>query len=151
MLAATLRSPTQALPSGSSGRLRTLRALFSARRAWKGCPSTITWPDSTARWPPSDCIISRWPLPLTPATPTISPARTSRLSARTAGSPRSPSTFSARIDSFTAPGGLAARSGASAAALASPTIATASVSGVRWATGPLSMRRPRRSTLTSSA
>ena len=33
MFSATLRSPTQALRSGSSGRLRTLRRRFSSRRA----------------------------------------------------------------------------------------------------------------------
>ena len=33
MFSATLRSPTQALRSGSSGRLRTFRRRFSARRA----------------------------------------------------------------------------------------------------------------------
>ena len=36
---------------------------------------------SRTRWPVSDCISSRWPLPETPATPTISPVRTVRLNA----------------------------------------------------------------------
>jgi len=160
MLSATLSAPTQALRSGSSGMARTPRRWFSARVAAKGWPATCTLPDSRARWPTSASISSRWPLPETPATPTISPARTDRFRSRTALSPRSPRTVRPRTSSCTSPGVCGASSASGRVASSSrtssgpasrPTMASASASGVVSATAPLCTRRPRRSTLTSSA
>ena len=151
MLWATLRSPTQALCSGSSGSARTCRWRFWRRVALKGWPATCTRPASRRRWPVSDCISSRWPLPETPATPTISPARTSRLKSCTAASPRSPITCRPLMAKCTGPLSRRSRVSVTTTALPSPTIACARRCGVVAATAVLSTSAPRRSTLTSSA
>ncbi len=53
------------------------------------CPSTMIVPDVGARRPAIASISSAWPLPSTPARPTISPARTSRDRPRTTSRSRS--------------------------------------------------------------
>ena len=55
-------------------------------------PPTRTLPARRSRIPESASASSRWPLPATPATPTISPSRTANETSFTAISPRSPTT-----------------------------------------------------------
>src|SRR5437667_79144 len=53
--------------------------------------------------PASASSSSLWPLPLTPATPTISPARTSKLTSFTRATPLPSTTFKCATSSTTAP------------------------------------------------
>ena len=71
---------------GDAGADRLAR-VAAAQRA---CPSTATRPRVGGRMPVTASASSRWPLPATPATPTISPARTASETPRSASPPRSP-------------------------------------------------------------
>ena len=65
-------------------------------------------PDTARRMPEIASISSDWPLPATPAMPTISPARTSKETSSTMVTPRESLTVRFFTDSFTAAGlGLA--------------------------------------------
>ncbi len=74
----------------------------AGRRCASRMPATATVPPATGRIPVIASASSRWPFPATPAIPTISPARTSRLMPRSASPPRSPSarTVDEREDSL---------------------------------------------------
>src|SRR3989304_3333356 len=63
-----------------------------------------TWPLSTARSPVSACTSSVWPFPCTPATPRISPLRTSSDTPSTARCSRSSTTRRSRTDRIDSPG-----------------------------------------------
>ncbi len=116
---------------------------------------------------------SVWPLPLTPATPTISPAGTSIDTPSRRGAP-SPANVRSRIESAAIavaagiPGASASASpalasfgdslptspvitAAAAVSAAAPIINAAMASGSRPAAGRVTTRRPRRSTVTRSA
>ena len=73
------------------------------RRAWGppviGTPRSRISPRQGARMPASASSSSDWPLPATPAMPTISPARTSKLMPFTRGTPWSPMTSRSRTSS----------------------------------------------------
>ena len=72
--------------------------------AWlRSAPSRRTEPVEGRR-PISASHSSVWPFPWTPATPRISPARTSNDTSRTECSPRSPCTFRSWTSSTTSPG-----------------------------------------------
>ena len=70
------------------GRCRR-RATGVAFACVTSCPSTTMRPDAGERRPAIASISSLWPFASTPARPRISPARTSKLTSRTASSPRS--------------------------------------------------------------
>ena len=115
----------------------------SIRRAlgrWTTWPATTTSPLSGCRRPVIASISSLWPLPSTPAMPTISPARTANDTSRTAGSPRSSFTCRSRTSSSTSPasaGFLSTRSSTSR-----PTIILASPSSVAPSRGTVSIFLP---------
>ena len=67
-----------------------------------GRRSTGSSRTTSGRSPATASASSRWPFPDTPAMPTISPARTSRLRPRTASMPRSPATARSLTDSRSA-------------------------------------------------
>ena len=86
-LSATGRSSTR-LAWRSSGMRPTPAAMTVCGSApASSAPSTRMLPAITPRMPPSTSASSVWPLPETPATPTISPAWTSRLTSWRAGRP----------------------------------------------------------------
>ena len=93
---------------------------------------------------------SRWPLPATPAMPTISPPRTWRESPRSALSPRSPSAARSRASRTTGPGSPspAAQTGNSCSP---PIISEASSPGDVSAFSTVALCRPCRMTVTRSA
>ncbi len=74
MFSATVMLGTQAFRSGSSGRLNARCADLVARGV-VGLAVDADLPGrAVGRWPISASTSSRWPLPDTPAMPTISPA-----------------------------------------------------------------------------
>ncbi len=144
------------------------RATFSVRSKSPIIPSVLrSWgmkpipsgrsqrPSCGRRRPPSRRASSRWPLPSTPAMPTISPRATSSVTPSTATSPRTPAARAASTRATTSPAAPAMprsrargpdRSGAS-----SPTMARTSSGTERSATGPERTVRPSLSTVTRSA
>src|SRR5215211_3636206 len=112
-------------------------------------PATVTRPACAFRRPVTASISSVWPLPSTPAMPTISPARTWKETSCTASSSRSSSTVSPSTSSSTSagvPGVLSTRSSTSR-----PTISRARPSRVAPSVGTVSIILPRRRTVTRSA
>ena len=89
---------------------------------------------------------SLWPLPSTPAMPTISPARTSKVTPRTASSPRSSRTCRSSTRRSVSPGcdggPLSTRSSTSR-----PTMSVARLSSVAPSRGTVSIVLPRRRTV----
>ena len=89
----------------SSGMCATPR---SATRRGEACttdsPEMVIWPESMVRSPTIDSTSSVWPLPCTPATATISPARTSSDTPLTAICIRSSITSRSLTLSTTSPG-----------------------------------------------
>ena len=94
-------------------------------------------------------ISSVWPLPSTPAMPTISPARTSKEMPRTLAMPRSSLTWRSSTASRTSPGCAGVFSTWSRTSR--PTIARASDASVAPSRGTVSIFLPRRSTVIRSA
>ena len=98
-------APTRPSRIRSSGTWATPRS-----ETWRGenevvtCPSMTIWPESTGRRPTIASTSSVWPLPWTPASTTISPARTSRLTPLTARCSRSSRTWRSVTASTTSPG-----------------------------------------------
>ena len=94
-LLVTLRLGARPVPSRSSGTCAT-----PARIASRGSPprrraaGDATLPERMSRIPERASASSRWPLPATPATPTISPSRIANETSLTAVWPRSPATVS---------------------------------------------------------
>src|SRR3954452_18177181 len=112
-------------------------------------PSTSIVPRSVGRRPVIASTSSLWPLPSTPASATISPARTVRSTPWAAGRPRSSRTCrsrSSRIGSPAVAGTLSTRSRTSR-----PTMSRASDSSLAPSVATVSTRLPRRSTVTRSA
>ena len=91
----------------------------------------------------------RWPLPETPATPTISPPRIDSDTSRTAGWPPSSSALSFSMSSRGAPNSPV-RGGCTVSSSA-PIIVRAMASGLRSLTCPCPASLPRRRMVTSSA
>ena len=118
-------------------------------RRWSSRPATRMPPRSGARSPVSASISSVWPLPSTPAMPTISPARTSKETPRTFSMPRSSDTWRSRTSSRTSPGSAGAFS--TRRSTSRPTIARARDSSVAPSRGTVSIVLPRRSTVMRSA
>ena len=153
MFSATLMRGTQALRSGSSGRQATACAAHLAAPA-RDRPRRARGisPPVASRWPPSTSTSSRWPLPETPAMPTISPARTASLTR--AHAPAWP-----RSSSAARPVDLEAgwRRGSPDRGRQRPDLAGRRPSSARNRVGvelgdlPAADQRPRRSTVTSSA
>ena len=92
--------------------------------------------------------ISAWPLPATPATPTISPRRTSKVTPFTRGWPRASSTTSPSTARSVSPGRAAAFS--TWRLTARPTISSASSSGLVSTVGRVATTWPWRMTVTAS-
>ena len=100
-----LRLGARPVPSRSSGTWATPAAIAlrgSPARSFR--PATCTEPALGARMPAIVSASSRWPLPATPAMPTISPARTRSDTSRSASPPRSPAALTPSSSSATAPG-----------------------------------------------
>src|SRR5438552_3435144 len=66
---------------------------ISSRLAWYRSPRMRISPLSASRWPARTSTSCRWPLPETPAMPTISPPRTESETLWTATAPASSSAF----------------------------------------------------------
>ena len=93
MFSARVKSSTRPRRWRSSGMCpRPASSTFLALVFSTFLPPTMTCPARMLRRPVIASISSLWPLPSTPASPTISPARTSNDTSRTAGRPRSSST-----------------------------------------------------------
>ena len=101
--------------AGSRGRARTgggrparrprpPRSCARGLRPVTSAPPSVTRPAVGRRRPVIASTSSSWPLPATPAIPKISPARTSRLTPRTASWPRSSLAWSASTLSIGSPG-----------------------------------------------
>ena len=105
-------------------------------------------PDVGVRSPAIASASSRCPLPETPAMPTISPARTSRSSPRTASVPRSPRTCRSCTASRTSP--IAGMGDGSCDGSSWPTIISASSLRVTFAGRTVPTFRPARSTVMRS-
>ena len=103
------------------------------------------------RCPVKACMRAFWPLPATPATPTISLALTCKLKPSTALSPRSPTTTKSSILSCTGSSLEDSLGGKSNTTRDSPTMREANWADEVMRTGILSTSRPWRKTLTSSA
>ena len=91
MFSATDMRGTAAFFSGSSGRPKTLNRSKSLRTGSNGWSWMKMRPSRSGRWPDRTSTSAAWPLPDTPAMPTISPAPTLRLTPSTAGRPASSS------------------------------------------------------------
>ena len=112
------------VPSRSSGTYaRPARRAPSAPPRAVGAPHTVTLPCCGALRPATISARSRWPLPATPATPTISPARTSILMSDRISTP-SRSRCTCDTESKTSPVGDLARRGTML--ISRPTINSAS-------------------------
>src|SRR5689334_12778265 len=122
---------------------------------WRGesfvtlLPSIVMSPESTARKPTMASTSSVWPLPWTPARATISPARSSRLTPRTAMCSRSSRTWRSLIASTTSLG--TAGPFATVSSTSRPTMRLASVSRVASFGSTVPATRPRRRTVILSA
>ena len=79
MFSATLMRGTVAFFSGSSGRPNTLKRSKWPRLGSNGLPWMKMPPSVSGFWPASTSTSALWPLPETPAMPTISPDLTLRL------------------------------------------------------------------------
>ena len=101
MFSATLMRGTVAFFSGSSGRPNTLKRSKWPRFGSNGLPWMKMPPSVSGFWPASTSTSALWPLPETPAMPTISPALTLRLTALMTGRP-SPSSAQRPARSSTA-------------------------------------------------
>ncbi len=150
-LSATERFGAVPTPVRSSGTWATRWTIV-----WRGVrlptstPFTVTEPEVQRRRPVRTWASSDWPLPATPATPRISPDRTSREIPRRAGRPRSLCARTSCMRSTTGPGANGVRSIASTTSR--PTIRRARPAVVVSAIGmPAAVARPRRITLTRSA
>ena len=112
-------------------------------------PFTLTVPFVHGRRPAIASASSRWPLPETPATAAISPARTVSETPLTATLPRSPS---AQTSSSSSTGGLSGRACPSrlTISMSRPTISAASDCGVASAVCTVASAFPARSTVTRS-
>ena len=128
-------------PIPSSRCLRTLALVTSSS-------PTTTRPDSGFRNPVSASISSDCPFPSTPAIPTISPARTSNETSRTAGSPRSSTTERFSTTSIGLPGAAGFLSTLSRTSR--PTIIRARPASVAPSRGIVSTCLPRRSVVIRS-
>lgn len=153
MCSSTVSVGTTASFTGSSG-TSTAPAVIPAvgpprPSSW---PLTRTVPADVGRAPTATSHSSRCPLPATPATPTISPGWTVRVTSCSAVTPRSPSALTPTSSS--AGGASEATVGRSAGrgATVCPTIAsTSSASVIGFGSTPPSTTRPPRSTVTRSA
>ena len=112
-------------------------------------PCSSMCPPWGTRMPASAWISSLCPLPSTPAMPTISPARTSIESPRTASSPRSSRTHRSRTESTVSPGCAAPRSTSSSTSR--PTISSARLRSLAPSRSIVATFLPRRSTEMRSA
>jgi hypothetical protein len=112
-------------------------------------PPTRTEPELAGRKPVIASASSRCPLPETPASATISPARTSSVTPFTAGAPRSPSTVRPSTASTTGRSAWAGRR-RFVVSKTRPTISDASDSRVDSAVVTVATARPPRSTVTRS-
>ena len=113
------------------------------------CPSISTRPPILRRIPVIASTSSRWPLPSTPATPKISPARTSTEKPLTVRTPRSSSTSRPRTLSTTSPGAASPLS--TWKTTSRPTIRLASDCWVAVCGSAVPATRPLRSTVMRSA
>ena len=137
------------MASLSSG-MKAIPAFMAERGspARTGLPATVIVPLDAARRPEIVSASSRWPLPATPATATISPARTDSETPRTASSPRLPD---AQMSSSSSIGPVgSARGLRSASPTSRPTISDASERGVDSAVEAVATDLPPRSTVTRS-
>ena len=149
MFSATDMFGAEAFFSGSSGRPNTLKRSKWSRVGSKSWSRIRTWPSLIGRWPDSASTSSLWPLPETPAMPTISPAFTLMSKPLTASRPSSFSAKRPATSSITPSCGARAR-GADGGTTASPII-IAAISRVETApTLPPPTRAPRLSTVKSS-
>ena len=106
-------------------------------------------PSSGLRRPMIVSISSLWPLASMPARPTISPARTSSETSRTAGSPRSSRADTPSSESSGSPGLMSSFS--TRRSTSRPTISVASERSVAPSHGTVSTFSPRRRTVIRSA
>src|ERR671914_1468178 len=175
--ARALMRPTLSTPRRLSGGLRySRRARFSAsvksstrRRRWRSSgmcatpasdaartpapatslPPTLMLPASTLLNPEIASTSSCWPLPSTPASATISPARTWSESPRTASSSRSSSTRRSSTSSAGSP--VEGSFFSTCSSTSRPTMSRARLASVDPSAGTVSMRLPRRRTVIRSA
>src|SRR5918999_792693 len=112
-------------------------------------PPTLMLPASTLLNPEIASTSSCWPLPSTPASATISPARTWSESPRTASSSRSSSTRRSSTSSAGSP--VEGSFFSTCSSTSRPTMSRARLASVDPSAGTVSMRLPRRSTVIRSA
>ena len=129
-------------PRPDSSRSRALPFVISLS-------ASLTRPSVARLSPVRASTSSVCPLPSTPAIPTISPARTLKLTPRTAGRPRSSSTVSPSTSRSVSPG--LAGSLSTCRTTSRPTIKRARPCSVAPSRGTASTSFPRRSTLIRSA
>ena len=137
------------VPIRSSGTWLTPRRMaVSGSPGRTGLPATTTEPAVGLRMPVMTSASSRWPLPATPATPTISPAWTVRDTSRRAKVPRSPRAETPNRSRITSRSARAGPCFFWVKTTSRPTIIRASSRGLVSVVGTVPITFPRRSTVT---